>query len=58
MLTTGQILDGRYKIDRKIGGGDFGAVYIAEDIRFTGKNRIAIKEIIPRTDTEAKVWKE
>ena len=54
MLTTGKILDGRYHIREQIGGGGFGAVYLAEDRRFSGKNLVAVKEVQPRSETEAK----
>lgn len=54
MLISGNILDGRYLIQRQIGGGGFGAVYVAEDTRFTGKNLVAVKEILPRSEAEAK----
>ena len=54
MLISGNILDGRYQIQRQIGGGGFGAVYLAEDLRFSGKNLVAVKEIQPRSESEAK----
>lgn len=54
MLISGNILDGRYQIQRQIGGGGFGAVYLAEDVRFSGKNLVAVKEILPRSESEAK----
>jgi serine/threonine protein kinase len=54
MLTTGKILDGRYHIREQIGGGGFGAVYLAEDARFSGKNLVAVKKIQPRSEREAK----
>ncbi len=39
-------LDGRYLIHKEIGSGGFGAVYLAEDTRFGGNNRVAIKKIV------------
>ncbi len=45
MLTNGRILDGRYSVFKEIGSGGFGAVYLAEDMRFSGNNRVAIKKI-------------
>ncbi|MDQ3130219.1 MAG: protein kinase [Acidobacteriota bacterium] len=53
MLTSGKILDGRYHIRERIGSGGFGAVYLAEDTRFSGKNLVAVKEIQPRSEREA-----
>lgn len=53
MLTSGKILDGRYHIREQIGSGGFGAVYLAEDARFSGKNLVAVKEIQPRSEREA-----
>ena len=53
MLTSGKILDGRYHIRERIGSGGFGAVYLAEDARFSGKNLVAVKEILPRSEREA-----
>lgn len=58
MLISGNILDGRYQIQRQIGGGGFGAVYLAEDIRFSGKNLVAVKEIQPRSKSEAKFLRQ
>jgi serine/threonine protein kinase len=57
MLTIGNILDGRYHIRERVGDGGFGAVYLAEDVRFSGKNLVAVKEIRPRSEAEAKALK-
>lgn len=46
MLTNGKRLDGRYIIREQIGGGGFGAVFLAEDTRFSGKNLVAVKQIL------------
>ncbi len=58
MLTVGNILDGRYHIRERVGDGGFGAVYLAEDVRFSGKNLVAVKEIRPRNEAEAKALKQ
>jgi serine/threonine protein kinase len=44
MIETGKFLQQRYKIDRQIGQGGMGAVYIATDERFG--SRVAIKETL------------
>lgn len=54
MLENGTKLDGRYLIHEKIGSGGFGAVYLAEDTRFSGNNRVAIKQIEMSNETVAK----
>ena len=46
MLTTDTILQGRYRIDRQIGGGGMGTVYLAEDTRLAG-HQCALKEMSP-----------
>lgn len=58
MLENGTKLDGgRYVIREKIGSGGFGAVYLAEDTRFSGNNRVAIKQIEMSNETVAKTSK-
>jgi serine/threonine-protein kinase len=57
MLENGKIIDGRYTIREKIGSGGFGAVYLAEDTRFSGNNRVAIKQIESSNEAIAKTSK-
>ncbi|MEP6902001.1 MAG: serine/threonine-protein kinase [Actinomycetota bacterium] len=57
MLENGKIIDGRYTIREKIGSGGFGAVYLAEDTRFSGNNRVAIKQIESNNELIAKTSK-
>ncbi|CAN5808696.1 hypothetical protein BH20ACI4_BH20ACI4_31880 [soil metagenome] len=57
MLTNGRTLDGRYSVFREIGSGGFGAVYLAEDTRFSGNNRVAIKKIQQIGEQHAKSFR-
>ncbi|MGI8638718.1 MAG: serine/threonine protein kinase [Pyrinomonadaceae bacterium] len=56
MLTNGRELDNRYLIREEIGSGGFGAVYLAEDTRFSGNNRVAIKKILQTNEFTAKAF--
>lgn len=57
MLTNGKRLDGRYDIREQIGGGGFGAVFLAEDTRFSGNNLVAIKQILQNNPQIAKSFR-
>ena len=46
MLNPGTILQDRYRIFRQLGGGGMGVVYLAEDIRLSGR-LCAVKEMSP-----------
>ncbi|HEY8559990.1 MAG TPA: protein kinase [Pyrinomonadaceae bacterium] len=48
MIENGTLLQNRYLIERKIGAGGMGAVYLATDKRFD--NHVAIKETFYRED--------
>jgi hypothetical protein len=52
MIETGRILQDRYQIDRQIGQGGMGAVYIATDRRFS--STVAIKETLCMDDNYRK----
>ncbi|MEZ5426361.1 MAG: serine/threonine-protein kinase [Pyrinomonadaceae bacterium] len=58
MLTNGQKLDGRYVIREEIGSGGFGAVYLAEDTRFSGNNRVAVKKIVSANEQGDKAFRQ
>lgn len=48
MIKNGTLLQNRYLIEKKIGAGGMGAVYLAVDKRF--ESRVAIKETFYQTD--------
>jgi len=52
MIETGRLLQDRYRIDRQIGQGGMGAVYIATDERFG--STVAIKETLCMDDNYRK----
>ena len=52
MIETGKILQQRYRIDKQIGQGGMGSVYIATDERFASK--VAIKETLYMDDSYRK----
>lgn len=43
---VGQILDGKYKIEREVGRGGMGAVYLAAHL--CTKRAVAVKVIVPQ----------
>lgn len=57
MLTNGKKIDDRYIIRKEIGSGGFGAVYLAEDLRFGGNNKVAVKRIVNTNAETAKYFK-
>src|SRR5690348_1936402 len=52
MIETGKVLQQRYRIDRQIGQGGMGAVYVATDERFG--SIVAIKETLFMDDNYRK----
>ena len=48
MIETGKTLQNRYRIDKQIGQGGMGAVYVATDERFN--SMVAIKETLCMDD--------
>ena len=46
MLEPGMTLQNRYRLQRRIGGGGMGVVYLAEDTRLVGR-QCAVKEMSP-----------
>lgn len=61
-MPNGSILNGRYQIQRVIGSGSFGRVYLASDIQDTKSPPVAIKELLdgqfktPQDRQEAVTW--
>jgi serine/threonine protein kinase len=50
ILPKGAILQSRYEVHKVLGVGGMGAVYLAQDLRFTGVVRMcAVKEMISTT---------
>ena len=58
MLMNGGKLDGRYRLEREIGSGGFGAVYLATDTRFSGNNQVAIKQILLNNEQATKLFRQ
>lgn len=52
MIETGKVLQGRYRIQKQIGQGGMGAVYVATDERF--QSTVAIKETLCMDDNYRK----
>jgi len=52
-LQSGTILGERYQIERVLGVGGMGAVYLARDKRFTVTKYVAVKEIIAQVGDDA-----
>ena len=48
VIPVGTVLEGRYRVLSSLGTGGFGAVYLAEDLRLSGK-RVAVKETLDST---------
>lgn len=49
-MLIGQLLSDRYKIIKKIGGGNFGDTYLATDTKFPGKPHRVVKHLCPKDD--------
>ena len=49
-LVPGEVLDGKYRVERLLGVGGMGAVYVAE--RMPLQDKVAIKSILSSQNTE------
>ncbi len=56
-LKTGEVLRGRYCIRERIGQGGMGSIYLADDLRLTGR-KCALKEVEYDRTVPAKILKE
>jgi serine/threonine protein kinase len=56
-LKTGEVLRGRYCIRERIGQGGMGSIYLAEDLRLSGR-KCALKEVEYDRTVPAKILKE
>jgi serine/threonine protein kinase len=45
----GQLLDGRYRIERELGAGGFGKTYLAQDTQVSGTPNCVVKQLQPRS---------
>jgi serine/threonine protein kinase len=45
----GQLLDGRYRIERELGAGGFGKTYLAQDTQVSGTPDCVVKQLQPRS---------
>jgi Protein tyrosine and serine/threonine kinase len=61
-LPPGTLLQGRYRIERVLGTGAFGRVYLAQDLQDAAQPSVAIKELLdaqfstPEEKHEAVMW--
>ncbi|MGH2543776.1 MAG: protein kinase domain-containing protein [Ardenticatenaceae bacterium] len=51
LLEPGEFLRGRYRVERKLGGGGMGAVYLARDMNLRGKP-VAVKAVLNTEDPD------
>jgi serine/threonine protein kinase len=62
VLPPGTLLQGRYRIERVLGTGAFGRVYLAQDLQDAAQPSVAIKELLdaqfstPEEKHEAVLW--
>ncbi len=51
LLNKGELLAGRYRIEKKLGGGGMGAVFLTQDLNLKGKY-VAVKAVLNSSDPD------